>query len=67
MDGTGKSRLTNTPEYEDYPRWSPDRRAFVFHRWPSLTSNSPKIMIANADGSGLTPVDPSPNAWGPDW
>lgn len=48
-DGTGKNPLTDTPENEEFPRWSPDRRAIAFIRYEGEV---PHIVIANADGSG---------------
>lgn len=46
-DGTGKRNLTQSPEDEGGPRWSPDRQAIVFSR---RVAGLPQIVIMNADG-----------------
>ena len=71
--GTDKSRLTNTPEYEEFPRWSPDRRSIAFVRYVGA-GQSPHLMLANADGSGervlVAPTDSTSHigraTWSPD-
>lgn len=58
-DGSGVTRLTTPPAgAADFaPKWSFDGTKFAFARatFPSLVF---KINVANADGSGLTPVLP---------
>jgi len=67
-DGSGQQNLTNHPEWDLSPAWSPDgaRIAFESHR-----DGDYDIYVMNADGSGLlkltdnstADVDP---AWSPD-
>lgn len=49
-DGSGITKLTNTPSDEQGPAWSPDGRKIVF------TSTGPPagLYVMNADGSGAT-------------
>src|SRR3990170_3729031 len=67
-DGSGQTRLTNKPEEEQLPVWSPDgsRIAFI-----SFRDSNTKIYVMNADGSGQARLTDSPaidgNAvWSPD-
>lgn len=49
-DGIGLTRLTNSPEDESYPGWSPDGTRIAFYR----TKSSDNLYVMNADGTGLT-------------
>ena len=52
-DGTGLKRLTDDPQLEDHPAWSPDGRKIAYAHWPSNTSMAGcTIWVMNADGSG---------------
>jgi TolB protein len=68
-DGTNKTRLTNTPEHERMPVFSPDASRIAFVRAESTGSN---IYVMNADGTdvrALTTVASHHNldpAWSPD-
>jgi Tol biopolymer transport system component len=44
-DGTGVIRLTNNPDQESDPAWSPDGSRIVFGRFPD-------IYVMNVDGTG---------------
>ena len=49
-DGTDLARLTNGPEYENYPVWSPDGSQIAFN---STRDQGIDLFVMNADGSGL--------------
>jgi Tol biopolymer transport system component len=63
-DGSEQTRLTNNPEEDVQPAWSPDGRRIAFVR-------SRQIHVMNADGSGVIrltqigSINESP-AWSPD-
>jgi Tol biopolymer transport system component len=48
-DGTGKRRLTNRPDDDTYPSWSPDGSRIAFTSW---RDGNPEIYVVNPDGSG---------------
>ena len=50
-DGSGITQLTNHPELDNSPAWSPDGRRIAFH---SNRDGYFEIYVMNADGSGLT-------------
>ena len=50
-DGSGITRLTNHPELDSNPAWSPDGRRLAFH---SSRDGNWEIYVMNADGSGIT-------------
>jgi TolB protein len=62
------ARLTNNPEIDDWPDWSPDGTRIAFTRY---TGGKPDIYVMNADGSLQTnitanPASDSGPAWSPD-
>jgi TolB protein len=64
--GTSIVNLTNSPELDRSPAWSPDHRRIAFY-----SSREPSgVWIMNADGSGRRPVLPHLEAshitWSPD-
>ena len=68
-DGTGQSRLTNTPGFNNYaPAWSPDGTRIAFN---SNRAGNNEIYVMNSDGSGQTnlthnqSLDDNP-VWSPD-
>jgi len=68
VDGSGRSRLTDTPGYDHWPpTWSPDgtRIAFTSDR----TDGIGELYVMNADGSGLTNLtdDPAAEDFYPAW
>jgi Tol biopolymer transport system component len=72
-DGTGLTRLTNTPDAdEDGPAWSPDSRQIAFSgRSRAGTVGERNLYRINVDGSGLTQITDAPGsefdpAWSPD-
>jgi Tol biopolymer transport system component len=64
-NGTGKTNLTNSPEDDYSPRWSPDGSRVVF---TAQRGGNTDIYVMNADGSGQTRLtsDPAPDT-NPDW
>jgi TolB protein len=71
-DGTGLTRLTNHPDIDADPTWSPDGRQIAFRSRRDATTD---IFIMNADGSHQTNMirDPSGSrfdefypSWSPD-
>ena len=67
-DGSDVKRLTNNPEWDGSPSWSPDghRIAFVSYR-----DGDGEIYVMNSDGTSLTRLTNSPSheegiAWSPD-
>ncbi len=74
-DGSGVTRLTESPGYDFAPAWSPDGAKIAFTRVDAVSSPGVQgqydIAVINADGSGLTKltddegIDQQP-AWSPD-
>ncbi len=64
-NGTGRTNLTNTPEDDYLPRWSPDGSQIAF---TAQRSGNIDIYVMNADGSGIRQLtsDPAPDT-NPDW
>jgi Tol biopolymer transport system component len=50
-DGTGQTRLTNSPDREDYPTWSPDGSKIAFMKQKEGVFS---INLMNADGTNQT-------------
>ena len=68
-DGTGQINLTNQPDLEGEPTWSPDGNQIAFSRFVGLLVLD--VYVMNADGSGQTNVSNHPGgnlqpAWSPD-
>jgi TolB protein len=51
-DGTGATRVTNDPQADGRPAFSPDGQALVFHS--SRPAGKQQIWTVNVDGTGLT-------------
>ena len=65
VDGSGVTRLTNNPYYDDMPDWSPDGSRIVFS---SDFGDWIDICVMNADGSGQTRLTYGPGyESSPDW
>ena len=73
-DGSDQTRLTNDPEYDDSPAWSPDASKLAF---VSRRDGNYEVYVMNSDGSNVinltnttwTEEDPVANgdpAWSPD-
>lgn len=52
-DGTGKTNITQSPEDESEPRWSPDGQTILFGRWVGSVKTP---MLMNPDGSNERPI-----------
>ena len=72
-DGSGLTRITNSPGRDYAPRWSPDRTkiAFSSERWCGGCGIAPELYIATPDGSGAVQITSGMYAvygttWSPD-
>ncbi len=65
-DGTNQTRLTNNPEVDDCPTWSPDGRKIAF---VGNNENGFAIYLMNSDGTNRTEItelnDSLFATWGP--
>ncbi len=67
-DGTNPTDLTNSPDSDGYPRWSPDGDKIVFS---SYRDGNWEIYTMNTDGTGQTRLTNNPSddylaSWSPD-
>jgi Tol biopolymer transport system component len=49
-DGSGETRITRSPQRDDWPTWSPDGKTIAFAHGALL---KPQIYRINVDGSGI--------------
>lgn len=69
-DGSNLVRLTDEPEFDGHPSWSPEGTKIAFQS-SRFAGQSTEIMVIGADGSGLTRLTDSAGgdedpAWSPD-
>ena len=67
-DGSNQVRLSNSPEDDIYPSWSPDGSKIVFQ---SYRDGNAEIYVMNTDGTGQTRLTNHPDTdsmptWSPD-
>ena len=67
-DGTNPTNLSNSPENDVYPVWSPDGSKIAFQ---SFRDGNPEIYVMNPDGTGQTRLTTHPESdispsWSPD-
>ena len=67
-DGTDQTRLSNSPEDDFYPSWSPDGSRIAFQ---SYRDGNGEIYVMNPDGSGQLRITNHPSTdsmptWSPD-
>jgi TolB protein len=71
-DGSGQTRLTNSPASDRHPAWSPDGALIAFQSdRDNIGSGRPDIYVMNADGSNVRrlttgPADDEAPVWSPD-
>ena len=65
VDGSGETRLTDSPAWDWSPNWSADGRRIAFQ---SDRDGNDEVYVMNPDGSGQTPLANNP-AWdgSPSW
>jgi TolB protein len=74
-DGSGQTRLTNSPTVDESPAWSPDGKKIVFTSFrddpdvATCISCESEIYVMNADGSNQTRLTNTPTQpeLEPDW
>lgn len=60
------TRLTNSPETEGFPAWSPDGTKIAFVRSSGMPGAG-TIYVMSVDGSDVTPITMGPDDSAPDW
>lgn len=67
-DGSNISKLTTTPDFDEYPDWSPDGSKIVYSSRGGVIGGRRQIWIMNSDGSGrrrVNTVEGIQPAWSP--
>jgi hypothetical protein len=71
IDGSGVKRLTEGPEWNDQPAWSPDGSRIAFRKWALEAENGQSdIWLIDPDGANavnLTTDLPTTNQTSPTW
>jgi TolB protein len=67
-DGTAEHDVSDSPEDEYWPSWSPDGTRVAFARMSPAVANQGTLVVINPDGSRPLPFDGSPvNSNSPVW
>ena len=68
-DGSGQTRITNEPQVNMFPAWSPNGTKLALMRWrcTGFTNCIGGLHTMNPDGSGITPVTSEWQDGPPDW
>ena len=64
-EGSGLSRLTDSPGDEFYPAWSPEGDRLAFTYWVPKQIVDSGVFVMNADGRGRYKI--LDQGWNPDW
>jgi Tol biopolymer transport system component len=70
-DGSGARNITNSPEDEYWPSWSPDGTRIAFARMSLVVNNQGSLVVLDPDGSHPVvldgpPVNSNTPVWSPD-
>ena len=65
-DGSGLTRLTDSPGGDKLPDWSPDGQRIIFQSDRDKTSHFTDIWVMNPDGTGQTRLTYN-NGYAPNW
>ena len=57
-DGSAETRITNDPDFDHEPAWSPDGTRIAFAR---ITGGNYEVYVMNADGTGQTNITNNPS------
>jgi Tol biopolymer transport system component len=70
-EGTGQLNISNSPEDEMWPSWSPDGMRIAFARMSPAANNAGTLVVVDSDGSDQhllngPPINSNAPVWSPD-